>query len=100
MDGLETRRQQPCWHHLDSRGISAYNDALLIEQCGYSLLRKHFKGKPYYARLLAIFHKAGLHMFYGQAIDTHEGNMKEDPEMKGYGRFHACMNMTSACANC
>ena len=85
MDNSETRRKRPCWYRLDSRGLHAFHDALLLEQCAYMLLRKHFKGKACYARLYELFHRVCLQSYYGQAIDTHEGNIKNDPEMEGYG---------------
>ena len=99
MDGSETRRKQTCWHRLGSRGMSAFHDALLLEQFAYSLLRKHLKGKKCYARILGLFHKVGLNSFYGQAIDTREGNKKNDPEMEGYEPCHAYISWKFACVD-
>ena len=84
MDNSETRRKEPCWYKLDCRGVNASHDALLLEQCAYVLLRKNFRGKAFYAQLVRLFHKVCLQSYYGQAMDTQQGNMKDDPEMKGY----------------
>ena len=48
MDDSETRRGAPCWHRQEGRGLAAFNDAVLLEQCVYALLKKHFGDKTYY----------------------------------------------------
>ena len=56
MDSSITRRGRPCWYRQPGVGTTAINDALLLEGAIYRLLRTHFKGTPYYAELLDIFH--------------------------------------------
>ena len=37
-------------------GLNAFNDAILLETCLYTLLKTYFGDKPYYPQLLDDFH--------------------------------------------
>ena len=55
MDGAETRRGKPCWYKKDNIGMMAFNDALIIETCIYSILERHLKGHKQYSALVHAF---------------------------------------------
>ncbi len=70
MDGSETRRGQPCWHRTEEgRGLNAFNDAILLEQCVFALLKKYFHDKPYYNDVVDEFRTVGRHTAVGQSLD-------------------------------
>lgn len=54
-DHSEMRRNQPCWYLYNDIGLTAINDALMLEMCIYQLLKKHFKTKECYLDLLEQF---------------------------------------------
>lgn len=60
MDGSETRRGRPCWYLYENLGTAAICDGLLLEQGLYQLLSRYFRDKPYYARVLELFHDVSL----------------------------------------
>jgi len=74
MDGSETRRGQPCWYKKDDLGLTAFNDAILLETCVYSLLAKHFRDQPYYQNLLESFLEVTRLTSMGQALDLLSAN--------------------------
>ncbi len=69
MDESETRRGQPCWHRQDGRGLTAFNDAILLEQSVYAILKKYFSEKPYYHDVVEEFRTVTRHTAVGQALD-------------------------------
>ncbi|KAF5343108.1 hypothetical protein D9758_016002 [Tetrapyrgos nigripes] len=69
MDGSITRRGQPCWYRQPHVRTIAVNDAFMLEASIYYLLKKHFKGQPYYVDLLEIFHETTFQTELGQLID-------------------------------
>ncbi|KAK7071620.1 hypothetical protein SK128_027480 [Halocaridina rubra] len=69
MDGSEMRRGKAAWHCKDSLGLSAFNDAILLEAGVYKLLQKHFQSSPYYVDLLELFHEMTMKTALGQALD-------------------------------
>ncbi|KAM2056369.1 hypothetical protein ACFX16_029183 [Malus domestica] len=76
MDGSHTRRGQPCWFRLPKIGMIAVNDGILLRNHIPRILKKHFRGKPYYVDLLDLFNEVEFQTAHGQLIDlitTHEG---------------------------
>lgn len=69
MDRSETRRGQPCWYRNEDVGLMAINDALMIENAIYFVLKKHFGKKDYYVELLELFHEAMMITTIGQSLD-------------------------------
>jgi len=72
MDASTTRRGQPCWYKVqdpEKVGMIAINDSFMLEGALYFLLKKHFKGQPYYADLLELFHEVTFQTELGQLID-------------------------------
>jgi len=54
MDNSHTRRGQPCWFRVPKVGMIAVNDGVLLRNHIPRILRKHFKGNPYYVELLDL----------------------------------------------
>ena len=69
MDGSETRRGAKCWYKVDNVGLSAINDAMIIENGIYSLLRRHFKNHPAYINLVELMHDVAMKTSLGQKLD-------------------------------
>ena len=69
MDSSVTRRGQPCWYRQPDVGTIAVNDALLLEGAMYQMLRKHFRGQPYYTDLMDLFHEVSYETEMGQLVD-------------------------------
>ena len=55
MDGSETRRDKVCWYKKDNIGMMAFNDAIILETCIYSILNRHFKHHKYYTTIVDAF---------------------------------------------
>ncbi|XP_031264059.1 farnesyl pyrophosphate synthase [Pistacia vera] len=69
MDGSHTRRGQPCWFRLPKIGMIAVNDGILLRNHIPRILKKHFRGKPYYVDLLDLFNEVEFQTASGQMID-------------------------------
>ncbi|KAE8731498.1 Farnesyl pyrophosphate synthase 2 [Hibiscus syriacus] len=69
MDGSHTRRGQPCWFRLPQVGLTAVNDGLILRNQIFRILKKHFRGKPYYVDLLDLFNEVEFQTASGQMID-------------------------------
>ena len=55
MDGSETRRGKVCWYKKDNIGMMAFNDAIILEHCIYSILNRHFKHHKHYTTIVDAF---------------------------------------------
>jgi farnesyl diphosphate synthase len=69
MDTTITRRGQPCWYRVPGVGMNAINDAITLEATIYYLLKKHFRGMPYYVDLLELFQETAYRTEMGQLVD-------------------------------
>ncbi|XP_063908101.1 farnesyl pyrophosphate synthase isoform X2 [Zophobas morio] len=69
MDRSETRRGLPCWYKKEEIGLSAVNDAIILEQGIYTLLKRHFSNHPCLVPTLELFHDVTLKTAMGQALD-------------------------------
>lgn len=63
IDGSTTRRGAPCWYLNPQVGLSAINDAILIQGSIFEVVKKTFKGKPYYEDLIEIFNEVCYKLF-------------------------------------
>ncbi|CAL8143177.1 unnamed protein product [Orchesella dallaii] len=81
MDGSETRRGRPCWYKVDNLGLAAVNDAILLEATIYQILKKHFRNKSYYAKIMEVMHDVTYKTVFGQSLDTRTG---QDRRMETY----------------
>lgn len=80
MDGSDTRRGKACWYKHDDLGLTAFNDAILLETCIYSLVGKYFRDQPYYQSLLESLLETTKLTSMGQALDllsAHEFNKQK-----------------------
>ena len=69
MDGSITRRGKPCWYLQESVGMTAINDAFLLEAAIYTLLKKFFRSHPAYVDLIELFHETAYQTELGQLCD-------------------------------
>ncbi|KAJ1411601.1 Polyprenyl synthetase [Sesbania bispinosa] len=69
MDNSHTRRGQPCWFRVPKVGLIAANDGVLLRNHIPRILKKHFRGKPYYVDLLDLFNEVEFQTASGQMID-------------------------------
>ncbi|CAG2118157.1 unnamed protein product, partial [Medioppia subpectinata] len=58
MDQSITRRGQPCWYKLEHVGLMSCNDAILLDQENYHILKLFFSDKPYYQKLVDLMHES------------------------------------------
>ncbi|XP_033175587.1 farnesyl pyrophosphate synthase isoform X1 [Bombus impatiens] len=80
-DHSEMRRNQPCWYLYNDIGLTAINDALMLEMCIYQLLKKHFKTKECYVNLLEQFLSVSLKTEMGQCLDLLSTNFGKKPNL-------------------
>jgi farnesyl diphosphate synthase len=69
IDGSETRRGHPCWYKLDEVGYGAINDAMMIENSIYFILKKYFSQADYYNEIVDLFHEISFITTLGQLQD-------------------------------
>ncbi|KAL4340663.1 hypothetical protein GQ457_08G007860 [Hibiscus cannabinus] len=69
MDQSHTRRGRPCWFRLPKVGMIAINDGVILRNQIFRILKKHFRGKPYYTDLLDLFNEVEFQTAFGQMID-------------------------------
>ncbi|XP_020083542.1 farnesyl pyrophosphate synthase 1-like isoform X1 [Ananas comosus] len=76
MDNSHTRRGQLCWYKLPEVGLHAINDGVLIKCHIHRIIKRYFRGKPFYENLMELCDEVGLQTSLGQMLDlivTHEG---------------------------
>ncbi|KAI8322663.1 farnesyl pyrophosphate synthase [Martensiomyces pterosporus] len=69
MDESPTRRGQPAWYRRKDVGITAINDAFILEACIYRLLKKYFRSEPYYIDLFELLQETSYQTELGQMVD-------------------------------
>ncbi|TDG50754.1 hypothetical protein AWZ03_002743 [Drosophila navojoa] len=74
MDNSITRRGQKCWHQVESVGLIAINDALMIENAVYAILKQHFSHLDCYVALMELFHEVTYITTCGQSLDLLNSN--------------------------
>ncbi|XP_054737649.1 farnesyl pyrophosphate synthase-like [Anastrepha obliqua] len=67
------RRGQLCWYKLEDVGFNAVNDALMIENGIYKLLKKHFRHLDCYVDLVELFCQSIFKYMTGQSMDMLAG---------------------------
>lgn len=60
IDGGRTRRGRTCWYLMPDVGMTAVNDACILESAMCVLLKKHFGGHKHYLRLIKLFFEVRL----------------------------------------
>jgi farnesyl diphosphate synthase len=69
IDGSTTRRGHKCWYQLEDVGLSAINDAMMIENGIYYLLKKYISQTDYYQEVIDLFHEVSFITTLGQLQD-------------------------------
>ncbi|XP_046860001.1 farnesyl pyrophosphate synthase-like [Xenia sp. Carnegie-2017] len=69
MDQSTTRRGKPCWYKKEDVGLSAINDAFMLESSVYKLVDLHFRGKKCYPDIISLFHETVFQTEVGQTLD-------------------------------
>jgi len=57
MDASITRRGQPCWYKQPAVGLIAFNDSIMLLGEVFVLLKREFRGEPYYVDLIELFNE-------------------------------------------
>ncbi|XP_054738151.1 farnesyl pyrophosphate synthase-like [Anastrepha obliqua] len=73
MDKGIKRRGQLCWYKLDEVGLNAVNDALMIENGIYKILKKNFRHLDCYVDLVELFCQSAFKYATGQSMDMLAG---------------------------
>uniref|UniRef100_A0A1B0C9R5 Putative polyprenyl synthetase n=1 Tax=Lutzomyia longipalpis TaxID=7200 RepID=A0A1B0C9R5_LUTLO len=84
MDGGKMRRNRPCWYTLDHVGLSAINDACLLETGMYYLLLKNFGHLDCYLRLYELIHDSAFLLYLGQYMSVKLSKDAFDTSIKLY----------------
>lgn len=69
IDGSEMRRSQLCWHKMENVNNLAINDAMMIENGVYCILKKYASHSPNYVKLMELFHETTMATTIGQLLD-------------------------------
>lgn len=76
MDNSTTRRGQKCWYRVENVGMTAINDAIMIENALYTILKQHFSHLDCYVALMELFHEISSITICGQSMDLLNANKK------------------------
>lgn len=69
IDGSEMRRNQLCWYKMENVDALAINDAMMIENGVYYILKKYASHMPNYANIMELFHETTMATTIGQLLD-------------------------------
>lgn len=69
IDASELRRNQLCWYKMENVGRLAINDALLIENGVFFILKKYAGHLPHYPEIVELFHETAMTTAIGQLLD-------------------------------
>lgn len=71
MDASVTRRGQPCWYKVPRVGMTAINDAFLLQAHLFKVLKHYFGAAPggVYGQLLELFNETTWQTELGQLLD-------------------------------
>ncbi|GMT28481.1 hypothetical protein PFISCL1PPCAC_19778, partial [Pristionchus fissidentatus] len=87
MDESERRRGKPCWYRLDGIGLSAVNDALLLQVAAQSEMSEAFKGHPNKDRALSALDLTIRRTIVGQMMDTNTAGKVEEFSWQRYSQL-------------
>lgn len=90
------RRQTPK-NEEEEIGVKAINDSMLVENGLYSILRKHFSGRPCYLPALELFHDATLKSAMGQTLEFF-ANKDGQPDLTAFtmSRYNAIVKYSTS----
>ena len=69
MDSSITRRGQPCWYRRPGVGMTAINDAFMLESAIYLILKARFRKHPQYLEMVELFQDVSWRTEMGQQCD-------------------------------
>ena len=69
MDDSVTRRGQPCWYRQPEVKRAAMNDAFLLDNLVFKILKRHFKNELFYDQLVDLFMETTFQTECGQLAD-------------------------------
>lgn len=75
MDGSDKRRGKECWYKKEDVGIIAVNDAMLIKNGVYYMLKKKFGDKSYYIAMVNLVHEITFITTLGQCMDLNPSKL-------------------------
>lgn len=78
MDDSITRRGQPCWYRQPDIKLAGINDAFMLENLVFRILKRHFKNEPFYDQLVDLFMETAFQTECGQFADILCDNMDID----------------------
>uniref|UniRef100_A0A1I7XGX0 WH2 domain-containing protein n=1 Tax=Heterorhabditis bacteriophora TaxID=37862 RepID=A0A1I7XGX0_HETBA len=70
MDGSERRRQKPCWYKMPDIGLSAVNDAFLLDAFTNEIIRELYASHPNLEKICESYRKSKQITLIGQLLDT------------------------------
>jgi farnesyl diphosphate synthase len=70
MDGASTRGGKSCWHTLPEVGLTAVNDALILQNALYILLHTFLKDHLYYTEIQQVMMDSMNNVLFGQIMDS------------------------------
>uniref|UniRef100_A0A8R1HL75 Farnesyl pyrophosphate synthase n=1 Tax=Caenorhabditis japonica TaxID=281687 RepID=A0A8R1HL75_CAEJA len=70
MDASETRRGKPCWYRREGVGMSAINDAFIMDSFVEDILRLSLPGHVNLDRLCEAYRRSKQKTLIGQVLDT------------------------------
>lgn len=73
LDESEVRNNKPCWYLLKDVREAAVNDAIMMENAGFTLLHKYFRHKPNYIRLVELFREDNMLLSISQLLNYYGG---------------------------
>ena len=75
MDDSLTRPGQRCWYRQPEVKLAAMNDAFLMENLLFRILKRHFKSELFYDQLVDLFMEKTFQTECGQLADILRDNM-------------------------
>lgn len=91
MDQSETRRGKKCWYKQNGIGLTAFNDAILLEANVYTILKQYFGDKPYYMNLVHLYQEITKYTSLGQALDLLSAETFQEKVGKSHSLDHFTM---------
>jgi len=91
MDQSETRRGKKCWYKQNGIGLTAFNDAILLEANVYTILKQYFRDKPYYMNLVHLYQEITKYTSLGQALDLLSAETFQEKVGKSHSLDHFTM---------
>ncbi|WKX89489.1 hypothetical protein Q1695_008836 [Nippostrongylus brasiliensis] len=93
MDESETRRGKPCWYKHPNVGLSAINDALILDAFIEEIMRELYPAHPQVDRLCSSYQNARKTTLLGQLLDT---SSVRQPDLFTWDRYEQLVGMKTS----